>query len=62
MISSHVYNIHFSQLPSKEGSFYSAIGLAFGNTMTIQLLDHLHDQYGGVTESELDSNAEQIKQ
>jgi hypothetical protein len=36
--------------------------IAFGNTTTLQLLDHLHDQYGGITEAEFDSNTEQMKQ
>jgi hypothetical protein len=36
--------------------------IAFGNTTTLQLLDHLHDQYGGITEAELESIAEQMKQ
>jgi hypothetical protein len=31
-------------------------------TILQQILDHLHDQYGGITESQLNSNTEQMKQ
>jgi hypothetical protein len=36
--------------------------IAFGNTTPLQLIDHLHGQYGWITEAELDNNTEQMKQ
>jgi hypothetical protein len=35
--------------------------VTFGNTTTLELPNHLHDTYGGITEAKLDRNTETMK-
>jgi hypothetical protein len=35
--------------------------ITFGNTMTLELLTHPHDTYGGIPEAELDRNTDTIQ-
>jgi hypothetical protein len=53
--------LHNQFIPSLPAIYLAALRdpvIDFGNTMTLQLLAHLHDQYRWITESDLDSNTE----